>query len=91
MSPPRGTAQKLGINTAELLVSQPDHGEMAFNVLDELVRSGAVDVVVVDSVSALTPRSEVEGDIGTPQVCFLFVCFGFFLFRGWGGGLRIVE
>lgn len=61
-------AKALGIDTSELLVSQPDHGEMAFNILDELVRSGSVDVIVVDSVSALTPRSEVEGDIGTPQV-----------------------
>jgi RecA/RadA recombinase len=43
-------------------------GEMAFNVMDELVRSGVVDIIVVDSVSALVPRSEVEGDIGTPQV-----------------------
>jgi RecA/RadA recombinase len=44
-------------------------GEQAFNVMDELVRSGVVDIIVVDSVSALVPRSEVEGDIGTPQVC----------------------
>jgi hypothetical protein len=48
-------------------VCQPDHGEQAFNVMDECVRSGAIDLVVVDSVSALVPRSEVEGDIGTPQ------------------------
>lgn len=61
-------AKRLGINVEELLVSQPDHGEMAFNVMDELVRSGVVNLIVVDSVSALVPRSEVEGDIGTPQI-----------------------
>lgn len=62
------TMQRLGINYGELLVCQPDHGEQAFNVMDELVRSGTVDLIVVDSVSAMVPRSEVEGDIGTPQV-----------------------
>lgn len=60
--------QRLGINVESLLVCQPDHGEMAFNVMDELVRSGAVSLIVVDSVSALVPKSEVEGDIGNPQV-----------------------
>lgn len=60
--------QRVGINIDDLLVCQPDYGEQAFNVMDDLVRSGAVDLVVVDSVSALVPRSEVEGDIGTPQV-----------------------
>jgi len=51
-----------------LILCQPDHGEQAFNVMDELVRSGAMSLIVVDSVSAMVPRSEVEGDIGTPQV-----------------------
>lgn len=51
-----------------LLICQPDHGEQAFNVMDECVRSGGVELIVVDSVSALMPKSEVEGDIGTPQV-----------------------
>jgi RecA/RadA recombinase len=60
--------QRLGINYGDLIVCQPDHGEQAFNVMDELVRSGTVDLIVVDSVSAMVPRSEVEGDIGTPQV-----------------------
>jgi recombination protein RecA len=60
--------QKLGIDIPECMVCQPDHGEQAFNVMDELVRSGAVELIVVDSVSALVPRHEVEGDIGTPQV-----------------------
>jgi len=78
--------QKLGIDTSALLVSQPDHGEMAFNILDELVRSGSVDIVVVDSVSALTPRSEVEGDIGTPQVRRAWGKGAFVVFEGWGGG-----
>lgn len=55
----------------QLLVCQPDHGEQAFNVMDELVRSGAMSLIVVDSVSAMVPRSEVEGDIGTPQVCLI--------------------
>lgn len=61
-------AARLGIDCDLMLTCQPDHGEQAFNVMDELVRSGAVDLIVVDSVSALVPRSEVEGDIGTPQI-----------------------
>lgn len=60
--------QRLGIDTDNLLVCQPDYGELAFNVMDEMVRSGSMSLIVVDSVSALVPRSEVEGDIGTPQV-----------------------
>ena len=59
-----GYAQKLGINLSELLISQPDTGEQALEITDALVRSGAVDVVVVDSVAALTPRAEIEGDMG---------------------------
>ncbi len=57
-------AKKLGVDIAELLVSQPDTGEQALEICDTLVRSGAVDVLVVDSVAALTPRAELEGDMG---------------------------
>ena len=57
-------AQKLGVNIDELLVSQPDTGEQALEICDMLVRSSAVDVVIVDSVAALTPKAEIEGDIG---------------------------
>jgi recombination protein RecA len=59
-----GYARKLGVKTDDLLVSQPDHGEQALEIADMLVRSGAVDVVVVDSVAALTPRAELEGEMG---------------------------
>ncbi|MFN3816256.1 recombinase RecA [Brevundimonas sp.] len=57
-------AQKLGVNLDDLLVSQPDNGEQALEITDTLVRSGAVDIVVVDSVAALTPRAEIEGEMG---------------------------
>ncbi len=57
-------AQKLGLNLDDLLVSQPDNGEQALEITDTLVRSGAVDIVVIDSVAALTPRAEIEGDMG---------------------------
>jgi len=57
-------AEKLGVNIDDLLVSQPDHGEQALEICDMLVRSGAVDVVIVDSVAALTPKAEIEGDMG---------------------------
>ncbi|MDH3671836.1 MAG: recombinase RecA [Gammaproteobacteria bacterium] len=57
-------AQKLGVNVDDLLVSQPDTGEQALEITDMLVRSGAVDVVVIDSVAALTPRAEIEGEMG---------------------------
>jgi recombination protein RecA len=59
-----GYAQKLGINLQELLISQPDTGEQALEICDALVRSGGVDLIVVDSVAALTPRAEIEGDMG---------------------------
>ena len=59
-----GYAQKLGINLQELLISQPDTGEQALEICDALVRSGGVDLVVIDSVAALTPRAEIEGDMG---------------------------
>ena len=61
-------AEKLGVNIDELLVSQPDTGEQALEICDMLVRSGAVDVVIVDSVAALTPKAEIEGDIGDSHV-----------------------
>ena len=57
-------AQKLGVNLQDLLISQPDTGEQALEVVDSLVRSGAVDLVVIDSVAALTPKAELEGDMG---------------------------
>ena len=61
-------AQKLGVNVDDLLISQPDNGEQALEIADMLVRSNSVDVVVVDSVAALTPRAEIEGDMGDPQM-----------------------
>jgi recombination protein RecA len=57
-------AQKLGVNLSDLLISQPDTGEQALEITDALVRSGGVDLIVVDSVAALTPRAEIEGDMG---------------------------
>lgn len=57
-------AQKLGINLSDLLISQPDTGEQALEICDALVRSGGVDLIVIDSVAALTPRAEIEGDMG---------------------------
>src|SRR6187455_917842 len=61
-------ARRIGVNTDELLISQPDHGEQALEIVDVLVRSGAVDVVAVDSVAALTPRVELEGQMGDQHV-----------------------
>lgn len=61
-------AQKIGVNVQELLISQPDNGEQALEIADMLVRSGSVDIVVVDSVAALTPRAEIEGEMGEPQM-----------------------
>jgi len=61
-------AENLGVNTDDLLVSQPDTGEQALEICDMLVRSAAVDVVIVDSVAALTPRAEIEGDMGDSHV-----------------------
>ncbi len=57
-------AQKLGVNLTDLLISQPDTGEQALEIVDALVRSGSVDLIVVDSVAALTPRAEIEGEMG---------------------------
>ncbi|MDB5990223.1 MAG: recA [Herbaspirillum sp.] len=59
-----GYAQKLGVNLSDLLISQPDTGEQALEITDALVRSGGVDLIVIDSVAALTPRAEIEGDMG---------------------------
>lgn len=61
-------AQKIGVNVQELLISQPDNGEQALEITDMLVRSGSVDVIVIDSVAALTPRAEIEGEMGEPQM-----------------------
>mgnify|MGYP006309261709 FL=1 len=61
-------AEALGVNTDDLWVAQPDHGEQALEICETLVRSGAIDVVVVDSVAALVPRAEIEGDMGDHQV-----------------------
>ncbi|MBP5710900.1 MAG: recombinase RecA [Bacteroidales bacterium] len=61
-------AEKLGVNTAELLVSQPDNGEQALEIADNLIRSGAIDIIVIDSVAALTPKSEIEGDMGESKM-----------------------
>ncbi len=63
-----GYADKLGVRVEDLIVSQPDTGEQALEVVDMLVRSGAVDVVVIDSVAALTPRAEIEGEMGDSHV-----------------------
>jgi recombination protein RecA len=59
-----GYAQKLGVNLQELLISQPDTGEQALEIVDALVRSGSIDLIVVDSVAALTPKAELEGEMG---------------------------
>jgi recombination protein RecA len=61
-------AQKLGVDVGQLLISQPDTGEQALEIADMLVRSGGVDVVVIDSVAALTPKAEIEGEMGEPQM-----------------------
>ncbi|MEQ8857874.1 MAG: ATPase domain-containing protein, partial [Pseudomonadales bacterium] len=61
-------AERLGVNTDDLLVSQPDTGEQALEIADMVVRSGAVDVVVIDSVAALTPKAEIEGEMGDSHV-----------------------
>ncbi|PXX94683.1 recombinase RecA [Halomonas sp. LBP4] len=63
-----GYAEKLGVNLDDLLVSQPDNGEQALEITDTLVRSGSVDLIVVDSVAALTPRAEIEGEMGDAHV-----------------------
>jgi len=64
----RTYAQKLGVDIENLLVSQPDNGEQALEITDNLIRSGAIDIIVIDSVAALTPRSEIEGEMGDSKV-----------------------
>ena len=61
-------AEKLGIDLSELVISQPDNGEQALEIVDNLIRSGALDAVVIDSVAALTPRSEIEGEMGDSKM-----------------------
>ena len=61
-------AEKLGVNTENLLISQPDNGEQALEIADNLIRSGAVDLVVIDSVAALTPKAEIEGEMGDSRM-----------------------
>src|SRR5471032_2664060 len=61
-------AQKLGVRVEDLLISQPDNGEQALEIVDMLVRSGSVDIVVIDSVAALTPKAEIEGEMGDAQM-----------------------
>jgi recombination protein RecA len=61
-------AQKLGIDIDNLLISQPDHGEQALEIVDNLIRSGAIDIIVIDSVAALTPKSEIEGEMGDSKM-----------------------
>jgi recombination protein RecA len=64
----RTYAESLGVNTDELIVSQPDNGEQALEIADNLVRSGAIDILIVDSVAALTPKAEIEGEMGDARV-----------------------
>ena len=66
-------AEKLGVNINELLVSQPDTGEQALEICDMLTRSGAIDIIVVDSVAALTPKAEIEGDMGDSHMGLHFI------------------
>ena len=61
-------AEKLGVDISELIISQPDHGEQALEIADNLIRSAAVDIVVIDSVAALTPKSEIEGEMGDSKM-----------------------
>ncbi|MEZ4968314.1 MAG: recombinase RecA [Flavobacteriaceae bacterium] len=61
-------AQKLGVDIDNLIISQPDHGEQALEIADNLIRSGAIDIVIIDSVAALTPKSEIEGEMGDSKM-----------------------
>ena len=61
-------AQNLGVDIDNLIISQPDHGEQALEIADNLIRSGAIDMVVIDSVAALTPKSEIEGEMGDSKM-----------------------
>lgn len=64
----RSYAQKLGVDTENLLISQPDNGEQALEITENLIRSGAIDIIVIDSVAALTPKSEIEGEMGESKM-----------------------
>ncbi len=64
----RTYAEKLGVDTENLLISQPDHGEQALEIAENLIRSGAIDIIVIDSVAALVPRSEIEGEMGDSKM-----------------------
>ncbi len=64
----RNYAKKLGVNVDELIISQPDNGEQALEIAENLIRSGAIDIVVIDSVAALTPKSEIEGEMGDSKM-----------------------
>lgn len=64
----RAYAENLGINTEELIISQPDNGEQALEIADNLIRSGAIDLIVIDSVAALTPKAEIEGEMGDSKM-----------------------
>lgn len=64
----RSYAEKLGVNIDELIISQPDNGEQALEIAENLIRSGAIDIVVIDSVAALTPKSEIEGEMGDSKM-----------------------
>ncbi|KAB2810314.1 recombinase RecA [Phaeocystidibacter luteus] len=64
----RTYAERLGVNTEELIISQPDNGEQALEIADNLIRSGAIDILIIDSVAALTPKSEIEGEMGDSKV-----------------------
>lgn len=64
----RTYAEKLGVNTEDLIISQPDNGEQALEIADNLIRSGAIDILIIDSVAALTPKSEIEGEMGDSKM-----------------------
>src|SRR5690554_2219004 len=64
----RSYAEKLGVDVENLIISQPDNGEQALEITDNLIRSGAIDIVIVDSVAALTPKSEIEGEMGDSKM-----------------------
>ena len=66
-------AEKLGVDIGNLLISQPDNGEQALEIADNLIRSGAVDLVVIDSVAALTPKAEIEGEMGDSRMGLFFL------------------
>ena len=63
--------ENLGVDIENLIISQPDNGEQALEITDNLIRSGAIDMVVIDSVAALTPRSEIEGEMGDSKMGLL--------------------